>query len=222
MYATNFLPGPSLGRASTIRRRAHGQSSPPGRRRKEVAMNENEKMKESNDVQPPEVPAAPDQRAADDLIRNRVYASMALGFVPVPLVDLGALAAIQTEMVYRLGKMHGVTFNRDWGRKAVTFVLGALAPVAFTPGVGSLLRYVPVVGLGLSGASSSLTFGAATYVVGQAFARRFARGQVISKEDLTELGQEIKADFEKGRQKVKGWISGDKKNAAVTTADAPA
>lgn len=186
-------------------------------------MNENEKNKEVIDVQPQssEAAPAPAPREVEDLIRNRVYASLAVGFVPVPLVDMGALTAIQAEMIYRLGKMYGVPFNQEWGRKAVTFVLGALAPVAFTPSIGSVLRYVPVVGLGLGAASSSLTYGAATYVIGNAFARRFAKGQVISKEDLNDLGQEIKADFEKGKKKVKGWISGDK-DVQATTAENPA
>ncbi len=186
-------------------------------------MNENEKNKEVIDVQPQssETVPAPEPREVEDLIRNRVYASLAVGFVPVPLVDMGALAAIQTEMIYRLSKMYGVPFNQDWGRKAVSFVLGTLAPVAFTPGIGSVLRYVPVVGLGLGAASSSLTYGAATYVVGNAFARRFAKGQIISKEDLSEMGQEIKADFEKGKKKVKSWVAGDK-DAPAATAENPA
>jgi uncharacterized protein (DUF697 family) len=152
----------------------------------------------------------PSECEIDALIRNRVYASLAVGFVPVPLADVGALTAIQVEMVYKLSKAYGLSFNKEWIRKAIAFILGGVAPVALAPNVGSLLRYVPLIGLGLGAASASLTFGAATYAVGHAFARRFARGQVISKEDLKEMGEEIKAGIEKGKKKVKGWVGGDK------------
>jgi uncharacterized protein (DUF697 family) len=158
----------------------------------------------------PTSPTPPDphlKAKAEAIIRNRVYASLGLGFVPIPLVDLAALTAVQVDMVYRLGKLYGAPFNQQWIRKAVAFILGSTAPVFFTPSLSGLLRYIPVVGHSLGAASGSLAFGTATYLVGWAFARRFAKGEAIGEKDFQSIGEEVKAGFEKGKNKVKSWVT---------------
>ncbi|MDR1577766.1 MAG: DUF697 domain-containing protein [Deltaproteobacteria bacterium] len=151
--------------------------------------------------------APPSQALVDEIIRNRVYASAAVGLVPIPLVDLGVLTTIQVELIYRLGKLYGVPFNQQWIRKAVSFVLGSLTPVLFAPSFCGLLRYVPVVGQSLGAVGGSISFGAATYVVGCAFAKRFANGEAIEAKDFQSLGDEVKSGFTKAKDKVKGWFS---------------
>ncbi|MDR1084188.1 MAG: DUF697 domain-containing protein [Deltaproteobacteria bacterium] len=164
----------------------------------------------------------PDQNKIDALIRNRVYASMAVGFVPLPLADIGGLTAIQAEMVYRLSRAYGLPFSLEWGRKAIACILGALAPVALAPNIGSLLRNIPVIGLGLRGASSSLTFGAVTYTIGRIFARRFASGKPLAQEDLKGMSEEIKDGLEKGKMKVKSWVNGSSSARTDTFEGSPA
>jgi uncharacterized protein (DUF697 family) len=155
----------------------------------------------------------------DSIIRNRVYASLAVGLVPVPIADLGVLTTVQVELLYRLSKAYNIPFSRNWASKVLGIVLGSLAPVFFAPGLSGLLRYVPVVGQSLGLVGGSLTFGTATYLIGHAFAKRFAKGQEIDENVAVSIGEEIKAGFESGKKKVKSLFSRPKKEEAEAAAD---
>jgi uncharacterized protein (DUF697 family) len=170
---------------------------------KEVPMTETQVAETSQLITTP-----PPQHEVDEIIRNRVYASLAVGLVPVPLVDLGALAAVQLELIHRLSKAYNLPFNREWVRKALSLILGTLTPIFFAPTVSGLLRYIPVVGPSLGLAGGSLSFATATYLVGHAFAKRFAKGESVEDNDLNSISQEIKSGFEKGKTKVKNLIGG--------------
>jgi uncharacterized protein (DUF697 family) len=157
----------------------------------------------------------PDQVAIDAIIRNRVYASMAVGLMPVPLVDLAALTAVQTELLYRLSKAYNVPFTAEWGKKAVTLALGSAVPGLLTPTIGDLLRYVPVIGQGLSVTSWPLTLGASTYALGHAFAKHFASGGNFLNCDFSKISEEVKSGYSKGTEAVKGLLKkGNKEQEA--------
>jgi uncharacterized protein (DUF697 family) len=186
-----------------------GPEKVPHLAEKEVFMTENQIAQTTQpDTAPPEI-APPSQPEVDSIIRNRVYASLAVGLVPVPLFDLGALAAVQVELLYRLSKVYNQPFNQKWARKSLALILGTLTPIFFTPTLSGLLRYVPVVGNTLGLAGGSLSFATATYLVGHAFAKRYAKGQTVEDKDLNSISQEVKSGFEKGKNKVKNWLSSD-------------
>jgi uncharacterized protein (DUF697 family) len=183
---------------------ASGQINSLGQEENEVLMTENQIIETDQQAPPQAPPTPPTQDEVDEIIRNRVYASIAVGLVPVPLVDLGALTAVQLELIYRLSKAYDIPFNQKWARKAVAFLLGSLAPVFLAPNLSGLLRYVPVIGPTLGATGGSITFATATYLVGHAFAKRFAKGEQVDDKELKSIGQEIKDGFEKGKSKVKG------------------
>jgi uncharacterized protein (DUF697 family) len=155
---------------------------------------------------PAQAVSAPDQQEVDAIIRKRVYASMAIGLVPVPLADVAALTAVQTELLYRLAKAHNVPFTEEWGKKAVSVTLGAALPAIFTPTLSDLFRYVPLVGQGLSLASWPITLGASTYALGRAFAKHFASGGTFLDCDLSKVSEEVKAGYEKSKEAVKHFV----------------
>jgi uncharacterized protein (DUF697 family) len=153
----------------------------------------------------------PDRHDVDEIIRNRVYASLAIGLVPVPLVDLTAQVAVQTELLYRLAKAYDVPFKEEWGRKAISVVLGSAVPGLLTPSLGDLARYIPLIGPGLSATSWPITLGASTYALGQVFAKHFASGGTFLDCDFKKIGDEVKAGLEKGKETVKSFVKkGDK------------
>lgn len=149
---------------------------------------------------------APCRQKIDALIRERVYASLAVGLVPVPLFDAAALFAVQTEMMYRLCKAYNVPFTSDLVAKVLSITAGSALPVMLTPSLRSLFRYVPFAGFGLSVAATSLAGGAATYALGQVFAGHFASGGTLLDVDAAKIGEEVKAKFESGKEVVKGWV----------------
>jgi uncharacterized protein (DUF697 family) len=167
-------------------------------------------------------PAAPEPQVIDSIIRNRVYASMATGLIAVPVADLAAFTAVQAEQLYRLAKAYNVPVTDELGKIAIGVVLAIAVPSLFTPSLSSLCRYIPIVGQGLSMASWPLSLGAASYAIGIAFSRHFASGNSLLRCDLSKIGQEVKAEYNKGLSTVKGWISRDKGGQTPTEATATA
>jgi uncharacterized protein (DUF697 family) len=158
----------------------------------------------------------PAQHVVEEIIRNRVYASIAVGLVPVPLVDLAAQSAIQTELLYRLTKVYNVPFKEDMGKKAISLVLGTALPGLLAPSLSDLVRYIPVIGTSLSIVSWPTTLGASTYALGQAFARHFASGGTLLDCDFNKLGAEVKSGFDKSKETVKGFLKRGKGKEAET------
>lgn len=160
-------------------------------------------------------PTPPSQLEIDTIIRKRVYAAMAVGVVPIPLFDLGALTAIHIELLHRLCQAYDIPFKAEWGKKVVGCLLASTLPLALTPNIANVLRLIPVIGQGMSFASLSLTNAAATYTVGQVFAKHFASGGTMLTCDMEKIGADIKAGFAKSKETVKSWTT--KKSAAADT-----
>lgn len=155
------------------------------------------------------------------IIRNRVHSSLAIALVPIPVVDMAALAALQLEMIYKLAKAYDIPFQSQWGRQITVALVGGILPSLLTPKLSDLARYIPVIGPGLGLATMPLANAAATYAVGKSFADHFATGEGLDKASMTRIGDSIKAGYEGSKKTVSGWL-GKNKTPAETTAEAPA
>lgn len=151
-------------------------------------------------------PIMPNQHEIDAIIRNRVHSSLAIALVPIPLIDMAALAALQMEMIYKLAKAYNIPFKAEWGKQVSTALVSGILPSLITPKLSDLVRYIPIVGPGLSLATLPLANGAATYAVGRTFAKHFATGESLYDLDMKKLGSEIKAGFEESKKTVGGWF----------------
>ena len=113
-----------------------------------------------------EGPVLVPEELIEQIIRKRVYAALALGLAPVPLLDLAGLFAIQVELVRRLAKEHQVPFKANLAKSLIASLVGGALPVAAAPLFASLIKFVPVIGTTTGAVSMSIMGGAATYGVG--------------------------------------------------------
>jgi len=170
-----------------------------------------EKQSEAS-AQPAEnTPAKPSREEIDAIIRNRVRASMAVGLVPMPVFDMAALASLQVEMIYKLGKAYNIPFKAEWGRQITAALVGGILPGLISPKLSyQIARYIPVVGFGLGVLTMPVANAASTYAVGQVFARHFADGGSLCNIDLKKVGEEIKGCYEESKKTVSGWFKKEK------------
>ncbi len=148
----------------------------------------------------------PTQCEIDAIIRSRVHASLAVGLVPIPLLDIAALSTIQTELLYQICKVYGVPFKADMGKKIVGCIAASTLPVLLTPSLRSFTKYIPIVGFSLGAVSTSLAGAATTYALGHVFARHFASGGTLLDCDPAKIGAEIKSRYESSKETVAGWM----------------
>jgi uncharacterized protein (DUF697 family) len=99
------------------------------------------------------------------------------GLVPIPLVDIAAIGALQLKMLSSLAKHYGLTLEQDRGKSLLTALIGASAPTALGFGAaGSFLKRLPVVGSIVGIFTVSGFAAASTYAVARVFIQHFESG----------------------------------------------
>ena len=141
---------------------------------------------------------------AEEIIKwHAIYAAGA-GLIPVSLVDIAAVTAIQLDMMRQLSRLYGFNFSENEGKGWVT----AISTSTLAKAGSSLLKLVPGVGTILGGASMSLFSGASSYAIGQAFYIQLKTKGNFDDFDLEESKKAYKEAFEQGKEKIKSWKDG--------------
>ena len=146
---------------------------------------------------------APEKRhsAADHMVRSYALGAMAVALVPVPLVDLAGLVAVQLKLLHGLAGLYRISFRADLARAAVASLIGGVLPTAAAPALAfSLSKLLPVSGQLLGAGSQTLLSGAATYAIGKVFIQHFAAGGTFLTFDPEAVRDYFEQQIEAGRQ----------------------
>jgi uncharacterized protein (DUF697 family) len=133
---------------------------------------------------------------AGSIIKNHMIWSMGAGLIPVPVVDMFAVSAIQLDMIRQLATLYDIDFKQTEGKARITALtgtglarLGARA-VKFIPGVGSVL----------GGVTMAVLSGATSYALGEAFKKHFETGGTMLDFDPARFKKYYNEKFEKGKE----------------------
>lgn len=122
--------------------------------------------------------------------------SVAASLVPLPYVDLAALASVQANLVIDLGRLYDQTVTKRTATALISVMLGTLVPASASQAVaGALAKFVPGYGSAI-GALSMAAFGtAATYAVGKVLVRHFESGGTFSSFSVDAIREDLKKEF---------------------------
>lgn len=133
---------------------------------------------------------------AESAVRNHVIWSMGAGFIPIPIADFIAVAAVQLDMIRTISNIYGIDFKETEGKALVSSLTGSgLSRL----GANALLKLIPGFGSMLGGVSMSIVSGASTYALGQVFKRHFAIGGTFLDFDTDRFQRYYDEQFEKGK-----------------------
>ncbi len=148
-------------------------------------------------------------QAAEDIIRKHTAYSMAGSLIPIPVLDLAAVTAIQLDMVKQLAHLYGSDYSEDSGKALIAALTGNLfvrigaSFVKGIPGIGSILGGITLVGLSA----------AATYALGNVFWKHVGDGGSLLDMKPEDYKEFFRERYEEGKQKAEEW-----KNEAQSTA----
>lgn len=151
---------------------------------------------------------------ANSIIKNHMIWSMGAGFIPIPIVDLFAVSAIQLDMIRQLTKLYDIDFKETEGKAYITSLTGGLLSrigaraVKFIPGVGSIL----------GGVTLAVLSGGSTYALGEVFKKHFETGGTFLDFDPARLKSYYDEQFEKGKE-VAGQVKEDQQKKESILAD---
>lgn len=141
-----------------------------------------------------------------NIVNMHIIAGMALGLLPLPIIDVAALTGVQLNLLRSLCKHNEVEFDEQQGKAFLHALVSGSAPVVSVMGLSSVLKVIPGIGTIGGGISMVVLSGASLYAVGQVFIRHFNAGgtlqdftasqwQVFFKEKLQEgklqAGQQV-------------------------------
>lgn len=162
--------------------------------KKEEAVQEDEKETTPNETA--EVP----NEELDKIIRNHVYASMAIGLVPIPLVDLMGVSVTQLNLLRALAKKFDRPFFKDIAQNTISALIGGTIPaVSAGPVAVSIYKFVPVIGSTAGALAMPILSGATTYAIGKVFVQHFASGGTFLTFNPDKVKEYYKKMFEEGK-----------------------
>lgn len=132
--------------------------------------------------------------AAGKIIASATKWSAAAGIIPVPFLDLVALATVQGKMIADLSALYGERPSNEAARGLVSVLLGTLAPSGVA-GVllSSGIKAIPGFGTLVTAASMAAFSSAATYAVGKVFVVHFEQGGTFANFSAESVADDLKA-----------------------------
>jgi len=139
------------------------------------------------------------EETINKLIRNHVYTAMAVGLVPIPVVDFIGVTGVQINMVRKLAKLFDIPFSRETTKNIIISLIGGTVPAVTSYPVASAVKVIPIIGLSLGAVSMPVISGASTYAVGKVFYRHFASGGTFLTLDVEKAKQYYSEMYQKGK-----------------------
>jgi len=127
----------------------------------------------------------PKLKSAGSIITTYAAAASAAGLIPIPVVDMTAIAGIQLKMVHSLSRLYGIPFSHDWAKSVLASLTGSVASEGLGRfGLASALKLIPGVGHVASLLAMPGMAFMATSVVGQIFTQHFESGGTLLNLNL--------------------------------------
>lgn len=150
--------------------------------------------------QPAETMVDPDaDRWAKASAINRRYTlySAGAGIVPVPLLDMASMLALQMLMVRKLANLYGIPYAKQRAKAAVAGLIGGTSAGYIG---GGALKMIPVLGV-VSFAAMPAVNAAISYAVGRVFIQHFESGGTFLDFDPKKVRAYFEAQFREGKLK---------------------
>ncbi|HRG95344.1 MAG TPA: DUF697 domain-containing protein [Polyangiaceae bacterium] len=149
-----------------------------------------------------------DPTRAQRIINEHVLWAVGAGLVPIPLVDIAAVTAIQLDMLKQLSTLYGTVYTESEGKAWVSALAGGIAARLGA----NALKLIPGIGSVVGGAAMSAMSGASTYALGQVAMTQFAAGKSFSAMDLDHAKKTYEEHLAKGKE-VAAQMAKDKRES---------
>jgi len=142
--------------------------------------------------------------AANSIVRKYMLWAMGAGLVPIPWVDMAAIAGVQLKMLSELAEKYQVVFSESGGKAIIGTLVSSIIPGQIASGLlGGAIKMIPFIGFITVPAFA----GASTYALGKVFAQHFASGGTFLNFDPEKVRKHFQEQFEKGKKEAANLAS---------------
>jgi uncharacterized protein (DUF697 family) len=139
------------------------------------------------------------EKKANKIVKNHVLCAMGAGLIPIPLVDIASVTAIQVDALKSLAELHGVDAS-DGNMKAI--VTGLAGSTLARLGA-SAIKLVPGIGSAVGGLTMAGLSGASTYAICHVAQNHFKTKGTFIDFNMTDAKEAYALALEKGKELVK-------------------
>ena len=150
----------------------------------------------------------PNTAKAEQTIKHHMLAAAGIGLVPLPWVEMAALAGLQLNLLRSLAGIYGVEFSSQIGKSAIGALVGSDLSVSLSTGLGMLAKSLPGIGWAVGAASGALLGAASTYALGKVFVQHFESGNTFLTFDPDKVKAYYAQQFEQGKEEVRKNFTG--------------
>jgi len=161
-----------------------------------------------------EVNPGPDQNTAEGeieeitqleyahrVVRKYTLIGAGVGVIPLPLVDLAGVLALQLKMISELSEVYQVKFLEHKVKNIIGSLVGSFgAGLTVVPVLASVVKFIPGVGSAASAVALPVITGAATYALGQVFIMHFEAGGTILDFDADAMHEYFAKHYQTGKK----------------------
>lgn len=162
-----------------------------------------------------EAPESREQVASKLVDRFAIWSGVA-GLVPLPVVDVLAVGALQVQMLRRLSQIYNIEFSENRGKALIAALAGCMIPATSGMGAASALKAIPVINILAAGFVMPVLSAGATFAIGKAFIQHFESGGTLLDFNPPDYREFVKAQKEMWESRV-----GRRAAANTTTTTAP-
>lgn len=158
----------------------------------------------STEIEAGSLPEAPPRAVAAERVVSRytMWAAGA-GLIPVPGLDVTAVAGVQVKLVYELAKLYDVPFTEARAKSLIGALASSIVSYNLAMGThgtfGVLVKAVPVIGPLLSLSVMPALSSATTYAVGKVFIQHFEAGGTLLTFEPERMREHFRREFEAAR-----------------------
>lgn len=152
---------------------------------------------------------APTQEAKD-LVKRYMWYSGGVGLIPVPMVDVVGVTALQIKLVHDLADMYNLPFNKEIARSIIATMLAGATTGALASGTAQFFRSVPVIGGILGFSTIGLYAMGTTYAIGHIFIQHFEAGGTLLTFQPAKMKTYFDELYTNGREVANSMMKGKK------------
>ena len=140
----------------------------------------------------------------DNIVKKHARYTAAVGFVPLPLLDLAAIGTIQHRMISKLAKEFPQIETNTTLTPIIASLVGGMTSVELGLITKTVFKNVPIIGPLVGGVSTSVYAYYSTRAVGEIFIEHFLSGGDLSIDMIT---------YEKMKERYQGLVASFKLSA---------
>ena len=123
--------------------------------------------------------AAARREEALKLVERFAFWAGAAGAIPLPVLDITGIGAVQVQMIRRLAEMYDADFSGSRTKALLAAITGATLTGSSSLGAASLTKSVPILGPAVSSVAVPTLGASATFAIGIAFIKHFESGGTL-------------------------------------------